>query len=151
VVGNTGKTLKLATGRVTPGFLRYLGSVSEAKQEVLMGLKEKDCVPCRGGIPPMSDHEEDVAVAQLSSWTLERTGVHRIRKEFRFATFRDAIGFVDMVADLAEEQGHHPNIEIRYSAVVMELYTHKIEGLHENDFILASKIDDVFARSQGRL
>ena len=114
-----------------------------------MGLKEKDCVPCRGGIPPMSEPDEDLAAAQLPTWSLERTGVHRIRREFRFGTFRQAIGFVDGVADLAEEQGHHPNIDVRYNVVVMEIYTHKIEGLHENDFILASKIDDVFKRSPG--
>jgi 4a-hydroxytetrahydrobiopterin dehydratase len=112
-----------------------------------MGLSEKDCVPCRGGIPPMSDHEEDAAIAQLPTWSLERTGVHRIRKEFRFGDFKEAMRFVNRVADLAEAQGHHPNIEIRYSAVLMEVYTHKIEGLHENDFILASKIDQVFERS----
>ncbi|MBN2371973.1 MAG: 4a-hydroxytetrahydrobiopterin dehydratase [Vicinamibacteria bacterium] len=108
-----------------------------------MNLKEKHCIPCRGGILPLSEPEENVFIAMLTGWILLRDGAHRIRKEFRFKSFRSAIDFVDRVADIAEEQAHHPNIDIKYAVVVIEIYTHKIGGLHENDFILASKIEDL--------
>jgi 4a-hydroxytetrahydrobiopterin dehydratase len=108
-----------------------------------MSLKEKNCVPCRGGVPPMSEREEDVFIAQIPGWTLNRAGTHMIRKELRFESFRAAIGFVNRVAAVAEKQDHHPDIAVHFDAVTLEIYTHKIDGLHENDFILASKINDV--------
>src|SRR3990167_6195268 len=111
-----------------------------------MDLAEKHCVACEGGIPPMSNEEEDKYIKEVPSWKLVREGIHKIRKEFKFKDFKEAIEFVNKVAGLAEEEGHHPDIYIYYSKVILELHTHKIKGLFKNDFILAAKIDQLYFR-----
>ena len=108
-----------------------------------MKLIEKKCVPCEGGIPPMSERAEDQYIKEISGWTLNRKGTHNIKKDFKFKNFKKAMNFVNNVADVAEQEGHHPDICIRYNKVNLELYTHAIGGLHENDFILAAKINQL--------
>ena len=107
-----------------------------------MQLAKKHCVPCEGGIPPLSEEEEDKYIRQVEGWELIREGTHRIKKRFVFKDFMEAMEFVNKVADIAEQEGHHPNICIFYNKVDIELWTHAIGGLHENDFILAAKIDE---------
>lgn len=108
-----------------------------------VGLTEKHCVACEGGVPPLSDAQEDQYMSEVPNWTLERSGVHKIAKEFTFDSFREAVAFIGKVADLAEEEGHHPDIHDYYNKVQLELYTHAVQGLVENDFIMAAKIDRV--------
>ncbi|MBI5194339.1 MAG: 4a-hydroxytetrahydrobiopterin dehydratase [Nitrospirae bacterium] len=103
-----------------------------------MKLNEKRCIPCEGGTPPLGEAEADALLKEIPSWSL-REG--HIRRTFRFKNFPDAIEFVNSVARLAEGEGHHPNITIRYNKVELELWTHAVKGLSENDFILAAKID----------
>ena len=108
-------------------------------------LTQKHCVPCEGGTPPLSDAQEDTLKLQTPDWILLRndgtTVVHKIRRQFKLKTFKEAIAFVNKVADLAEEEGHHPDIYIFYNKVQIELFTHAVGGLSENDFIMAAKID----------
>jgi 4a-hydroxytetrahydrobiopterin dehydratase len=104
-------------------------------------LKEKKCQPCEGTTPPLSEEQEDQLMRDIGGWEIDRGGVHEIRKTFARENFREAIAFVNRVADLAEEQQHHPDITIRYSKVDIVLSTHKINGLSENDFIMAARID----------
>jgi 4a-hydroxytetrahydrobiopterin dehydratase len=108
-----------------------------------MELTKKRCVPCEGGIPPMTDKEEEKYIDDLYNWELVRKGTHILKKAFRFPDFKEAIKFVNKVADLAEDEGHHPNITINYNMVNIELYTHAVGGLTENDFILAAKMDEI--------
>lgn len=109
-------------------------------------LVNKKCVPCEGGVLPLSreeikDYLDEVSPpAQAGGWTLDEKA-QKISKEFKFKDFIEAIDFVNRVADVAEEEGHHPDIHIYYNKIVLELWTHAIGGLSENDFILASKID----------
>ena len=103
-----------------------------------MSLADKKCVPCEGGTLPLREDKAKKLLAQVQGWTLTGGHVHR---EFKFKNFPDAIAFVNKVAALAEEEGHHPDITIRYSRVSLELWTHAINGLSENDFILAAKIN----------
>ncbi len=113
-------------------------------------LLNKKCVPCEGGVPPLS-HEEVVALMiQVPGWNLSeeanpnlnKTGIGaKIWKEYKFADFIGSINFVNNVAELAESEGHHPDITIHWNIVRLELSTHAILGLSENDFILAAKID----------
>jgi 4a-hydroxytetrahydrobiopterin dehydratase len=113
-------------------------------------LLNKKCVPCEGGIPPLT-HEEILGfMSQVEGWNLiEDEGVNvkklglgaKISKEYKFADFIGAINFVNKVAEIAEEEGHHPDIKINYNKVLLELSTHAIGGLSENDFILAAKIE----------
>ena len=103
-------------------------------------LAAKTCVPCRGGIPPLTEEKAREFAAATPGWTLAENGT-RLFRRFEFRDFRGAIEFVNRVADLAEQEGHHPDIAIHWNKVELTLWTHKIGGLHENDFILAAKVD----------
>jgi 4a-hydroxytetrahydrobiopterin dehydratase len=106
-------------------------------------LNKKKCVPCECGIPPLSNDKEENYIKELNGWTLSREGIHKIQKEFYFDDFKGAIKFVNKVAKIAEKEDHHPNIHIYYDTVNLELYTHVINGLHFNDFILTAKIESL--------
>ena len=108
-----------------------------------MTLTEKRCVPCEGGTSPLTDAQKNALLAETPEWTLHNDGTHRITREFTFKDFAAALQFVNRVGDLAESEGHHPNIEIHYNKVELELFTHATNGLSENDFILAAKIDQI--------
>ena len=103
-----------------------------------MSLADKKCVPCEGGTPPIGEAEAQKLIAEAPGWVLKEGHVWR---EFKFRNFRDAMAFVNKVAGVAEEEGHHPDMQIRYNRVSLELWTHAINGLSENDFILAAKIN----------
>ena len=109
-------------------------------------LAEKRCTPCRGGIPPLTHEEAERFRAQASDWEL-RDDAHRIERTFRFRSFREAGAFVQEIGELAEAEGHHPNISFGWGYATVGLQTKKIKGLHENDFIMATKIDQIFDRS----
>jgi 4a-hydroxytetrahydrobiopterin dehydratase len=106
----------------------------------MMGLAEQKCEPCQLGTPPLSKEEAEAMVKDTPQWALSED---RIEREFEFADFRGSIDFINKVAEVAEEEGHHPDIYISYKKVTLELSTHKIGGLSKNDFILASKIDRI--------
>ena len=108
-----------------------------------MQLKAKTCVACRVGEPTLKKAEIGKFLEEVDAWELG-SNPDKIVREFEFGDFKGAILFVNKVADLAESEGHHPNIYIHsYKNVKIELWTHKIGGLHENDFILAAKIDEL--------
>ena len=107
-----------------------------------MDLTKKKCVPCEGGIPPMKPQEALELQQQLKGWSLMTiNGIHNLQKRFKFKDFVEAIKFVNNVAILAEQEGHHPGITINWNKVTLLLSTHAIKGLSENDFIMAAKID----------
>lgn len=106
-------------------------------------LKEKKCVPCEGGVPPVPREHAERLLADLPGWTLSDDGV-RIRREWVAKNFRAAVAFVNRVAELAEDEGHHPDLHlVAYRNVAIELWTHAIGGLSENDFITAAKINEL--------
>ena len=106
----------------------------------MVNLVSKKCVPCEGGTPPLEREKIEEYLKQLEGgWEVRDDKM--IARRFTFKTFREAIDFVNRVANLAESEGHHPDMIIRYNKVTIELSTHAIGGLSENDFILASKID----------
>jgi len=108
-------------------------------------LTSKTCVPCRGGIPPLTEEKAREYASATPGWRLAERGT-RLARLFEFAGFKTAMQFVNRVADVAEEEGHHPDIAIHWNKVELTLWTHKIGGLHENDFILAAKIDRLLER-----
>lgn len=108
-----------------------------------MDLAKKHCVPCEGGMPPLTDEKEDELIKQITGWILLRDGTHKIHRMFTVKNFKEAIAFVNKVAELAEREGHHPDIKIIYNKVSLDLFTHAVGGLSENDFIMASKINKV--------
>ena len=103
-----------------------------------MVLLQQKCEPCRAGTLPLAHDEAEEMAKEIPQWTLNEKSVER---QFRFNGFRESIGFVNKVAEIAEAEDHHPDIHIFYNKVKLELSTHKIGGLSKNDFILAAKID----------
>lgn len=113
-------------------------------------LLNKKCVPCEGGAKPLNHEEIAIYMEQVTGWILteeqnanvQKSGLGaKISKEYKFKDFIGAINFVNNIAEIAEGEGHHPDIKISYNKVNLELSTHAIGGLSENDFILAAKID----------
>ncbi len=106
----------------------------------MAGLADRQCVPCEKGADPLKGEEIEKRAKELDpDWQV--VDEHHLEREFKFDDFRQALDFVDEVGELAEEQGHHPDIYLSYGKVKIQLWTHKINGLHENDFIMAAKID----------
>jgi 4a-hydroxytetrahydrobiopterin dehydratase len=102
-------------------------------------LAERQCVPCRGGVPPLKGDELNTLAGQLPGW--EVVNEHHLRKHFEFKNFRESLDFVNRVGELAEDQGHHPDICFGWGKAEITIWTHKIDGLTESDFVLAAKID----------
>jgi 4a-hydroxytetrahydrobiopterin dehydratase len=105
-------------------------------------LAAKVCVACEGGVPPLSKAQAQELNKQLKSWTVSGDSKW-LSKEFKFADFKEALAFTNKVGEIAEKEGHHPDIVLSWGKVVIELTTHAIQGLSENDFILAAKIDQL--------
>ena len=101
-------------------------------------LASKTCVPCRGGVPPLAGPELEALRRQVPGWSV--INGHHLQRGFAFSDFRAALGFVNQVGALAEEQGHHPDIYLAWGKVEITIWTHKIDGLTESDFVLAAKI-----------
>ena len=102
-------------------------------------LAGKTCVPCRGGVPPLKGRELAAFQDQLPGWEIIEE--HHLTKTFKFPGFRPGLEFVNKVGELAEQQGHHPDVHLAWGSVSIKIWTHKIDGLTESDFILAAKID----------
>ncbi len=103
-------------------------------------LTHKKCVPCEGGVDPLTQEEAAPYYEQVKSWTMHDKS---LEKHFKFKDFKEAMIFVNKVAEIAEGEGHHPDIYIYYNKVKLELTTHAIGGLSINDFIIASKVDQL--------
>ncbi len=104
-------------------------------------LASRQCVPCRGGVPPLAGEEIAKLKTQLHGW--EVVNEHHLRKEYKFEDFKETQAFVSQVGELAEEQRHHPDICYGWGRAEITIWTHKIDGLTESDFILAAKIDSI--------
>jgi len=105
-------------------------------------LAEKECIPCKGGIPPLKGQALAELLKKLgNNW--EVINEHHLEKEFTFKNFRDALAFTNKVGEEAEQQRHHPDIGLSWGRVKVTIWTHKIDGLTESDFILAAKIDRI--------
>ncbi|RPI28727.1 MAG: 4a-hydroxytetrahydrobiopterin dehydratase [Acidobacteria bacterium] len=109
-------------------------------------LAEKSCVPCRGGVPPLTPEQIQPLAAQVNNWDV--VGNHHIQKRFKFPDFVAALDFVNQIGDIAEREDHHPDIELSWGKVMMTIWTHKIDGLTESDFVLAAKIDEVYREAE---
>lgn len=103
-------------------------------------LADQTCVPCRGGVPPLASEQANELLKRLDDgWQVVET--HHLRRDFRFKDFLQAMDFVNRAGAVAEEQGHHPEITVGWGHANVEIWTHKIDGLTESDFILAAKFD----------
>ena len=103
-------------------------------------LAKKECIPCKGGIPPLKGRELAELLDKLGGgW--QTVDEHHLEKEYRFKDFRTALAFTNRVGELAEAQGHHPDIHLSWGKVELAIWTHRIDGLTESDFIFAAKAD----------
>ena len=106
-------------------------------------LASKHCVPCRGGVPPLQGDELRRFATELGSgWSVVED--HHLEKEYGFPDFRTALAFTNRVGDVAEAEGHHPDVYLSWGKVTLRIWTHKIDGLTESDFILAAKADELY-------
>lgn len=103
-------------------------------------LAGKACVPCRGGVPPLEGARVTQLLEQVPGWTAPDG--HHLTRTFTFPDFAQALAFVNRVGAIAEHQNHHPDIHLSWGQVRVDIWTHKIDGLTESDFILAARIDD---------
>ncbi len=117
--------------------------MSDAKEPEEVELAERRCVPCEGGVDPYAPDEAQAMMQHLTPDWLLVDDAHLLVKEVRFKNFADAMAFANKVADIAEAEQHHPDLAISWGSVSIELTTHAIAGLSENDFVLAAKIDKI--------
>ncbi|HYD47801.1 MAG TPA: 4a-hydroxytetrahydrobiopterin dehydratase [Terriglobales bacterium] len=105
-------------------------------------LAERSCVPCRGGVPPLNEKEIEPLLAQLDGWQVSEG--RRLTKRYKLHDFREALALVDRIGAIAEEQNHHPDLALAWGRVEVTIWTHKIDGLTESDFIFAAKCDRTY-------
>ncbi|MBS3135437.1 4a-hydroxytetrahydrobiopterin dehydratase [Candidatus Woesearchaeota archaeon] len=105
-----------------------------------MEISKKKCVPCEGGVPPIVIGKAREMLKEVKGWELKDG---KLSKDYKFESFMKSIDFVNKVAEIADSEGHHPDILIYYRKVNLTLYTHAISGLSENDFIVAAKINNL--------
>ena len=107
----------------------------------MSALAQKSCVPCSGGVPPLQGEELARLSAETPDWSVVER--HHLEREFRFSNFQQALDFTNLIGALAESEGHHPDIFLAWGKVGVKIWTHKIDGLTESDFVLAAKIDSL--------
>jgi len=104
-------------------------------------LAERSCIPCRGGVPPLAPEQYTSFLAVLPQWKVVNN--HHLSRNFTFKDFLSALDFTNRAGGVAEEQGHHPEITVGWGHALVEIWTHKIDGLAESDFVLAAKLDQL--------
>ena len=117
-------------------------------EEPMSQLSVSRCVPCQGNEPPLNQAQIAELRPEVPDWSLvEEEGVKRLERLFRFRNYADSVAFTNQVAEIANAQDHHPLIVLEWGKVKVQWWTHKIKGLHRNDFIMAAKTDDLWAKS----
>jgi 4a-hydroxytetrahydrobiopterin dehydratase len=107
----------------------------------MSGLAARTCAPCSGDVPALEGTELEALRQQVPDW--EVVEGHHLKRKFSFRNFREALAFVNRVGEIAEEQGHHPDVAFGWGYAEVTVFTHKIDGLTQNDFILAAKVDEL--------
>lgn len=113
----------------------------------MINLAAGKCVPCRGGEPALSEEQIAELMLHVPLWqTVTQDDVLRVQRVFKFKTYAQAVDFTNQLATIAEEQDHHPLIVLEWGKVTVQWWTHVVKGLHQNDFIMAAKTDELFSR-----
>ena len=107
-------------------------------------LLEKKCTACELGAPIVPDEDQIILLKNLDGWLIDKSEIPKLIKVFKFTNYANTINFVDLIAGLAESEDHHPKITLEWGTVCIEWWSHKIEGLHMNDFICAAKSDKIY-------
>ena len=109
-------------------------------------LSEKKCTACELGAPLVPDEQQKDLLKDLEGWLIDRADISKLVKTFQFSNYAETINFVNLIAELSEDEDHHPKITVEWGRVCIEWWSHKIEGLHMNDFICAAKSDELFSK-----
>jgi 4a-hydroxytetrahydrobiopterin dehydratase len=110
-------------------------------------LAERDCVPCKGGVPPLSAEQIVPLLAQISGWSA--VDAHHLERTYRLKNFAEALALTNRIGAIAEEQNHHPDLHLAWGKLKVQIWTHKIDGLTESDFVFAAKCDRAYAAKPG--
>jgi len=113
----------------------------------MAGLAERECVPCRGGVPPLKGEPLAALLAQLDGWSV--AGEHHLEKTYKLKNFAAALELANRIGQIAEQQNHHPDLFLAWGKLGVKIWTHKIDGLTESDFVFAAKCDRAFAGLAG--
>jgi 4a-hydroxytetrahydrobiopterin dehydratase len=132
------------TTRLPLALTRRALDLQRGAENMTDALTSRTCTPCRGGIDPLTRGQADSFLAQTPDWRLDDEA-RRIERNFRFQDFAQALAFIGEIGRLAEAEGHHPDIIFGWGYATVSLQTKKIKGLHENDFIMAAKIDHIYS------
>jgi len=114
-------------------------SLDERGRRTMAGLADRQCVPCKGGVAPLTAEQIAPLLAQIDSWTVVEN--HHLEKQYKLKNFADALALVNRIGAVAEEQNHHPDLFLAWGKVGVKIWTHKINGLTESDFVFAAKCD----------
>ena len=109
-------------------------------------LLEKKCTACELGAPLVPDEQQKDLLKDLEGWLIDRADISKLVKTFQFSNYAETLNFVNLIAELSEDEDHHPKITVEWGRVCLEWWSHKIEGLHMNDFICAAKSDELFSK-----
>ena len=109
-----------------------------------MDIKFEKCVPCRGGIPPLDDKSIEELIENIPSWNVKHESYTYLIKKFQTKNFKQSMNFANLIFEISEQEGHHPKIIVEFGNIEVLWWTHKINGLHKNDFIMAAKTDELF-------
>ena len=107
-------------------------------------LSQQTCSACEIGAPVVAKHEQIKLLNDLDGWKIDHSGISKLIKKFKFINYQDSVKFANLIVDLAESQDHHPKITLEWDSVNLEWWSHKVKGLHINDFICAAKSDEIF-------
>lgn len=110
-----------------------------------MNLAQKKCAPCSGDVPPLQREEVEKYLHEIGNWTL--VDDHKLHKSIEFKNFKDSLALANKIGEIAEDEGHHPDLLVRWGELVITIWTHKVDGLTEADFILAAKIDELLKKN----
>ncbi len=117
-----------------------------------MQLSQRKCVPCETGTAPLNDQEAQRLLDLIpGGWTRSTNGGGRLIREYKFRNFAEALSFVNVAGEISEHEGHHPDLHLSWGKVGVTLWTHKVKGLTENDFILAAKFEEAYIRQEWAL
>ena len=120
--------------------------IARSKYYIMTDLAEKKCIPCKGGIPNFDITEIHKYLKMVDGWKVEadENKIYFLLKEFKFNNFKESQEFINKVGEIAENEGHHPDIWFGWGYAKIKIFTHSIKGLHESDFVLAAKIDKIY-------
>ena len=110
----------------------------------MKSLLEKKCTACELGAPIVPDEDQILLLKDLDGWLIDKSNISKLIKTFQFSNYEQTLNFVNLIAELAESEDHHPKITFEWGSASIEWWSHKIEGLHMNDFICAAKSDEIY-------